>query len=355
MPFQKITNVRVAGIAAAVPERIVEAKSWTVFASNDESDRYVKNVGIERLHRHDGNMCCSDLCQHAAENLLSKLGWNAGDVDLLIYAAVARDYVQPPTACVLHGKMGLKKDCASFDVPQGCSGWMYGMAIAASMIACGGVKKALVMAGDAEPMGPQYPTRSDLPMFGDAGTATALEYVKDAPEMIICTETIGAGYEAIIRRDGGDRSPVCEGALDMIEDAYGHRHRGIDKEMNGPSVFSFSLSDVPKLLNRVMTTSSVGIQDIDYFVLHQANKMINERLCKKMKFPVEKCPSSLSNFGNTSAASIPLTICTEIPSNVWKDHKKTILACGFGVGFSLAAALFTLQKSVILPLLTINQ
>lgn len=352
MPVQKIGSVKVTGMAAAVPSRVVEIGTWNSLKSEAERTRYIEQVGIERLHRHAGNLCCSDLCQKSAEMLIDKLGWSAQDIDLLVYAAVARDYVQPPTACVLHGKMGLKKDCACFDIPQGCSGWAYGMAVACGMMQGGGIRRALLLAGDAEPMGQEFPTRSDMPMFGDAGTATALEYDDAAPPMLVCTQTDGSGYEAIIRRDGGDRSPAQASSLEMFRDKFGHFHRAIDKEMDGPKVFSFSISQVPQFLKRIAGAAGVQIAELDYVILHQANGMINKHLINKLGIPKEKTPSSLRNYGNTSAASIPLTICSQIPPSTWeKEREYSMLACGFGVGFSLGAVLFQFSRPTIFPLI----
>lgn len=351
MALQEIHHVRLAGISAAVPKRIVETRDWPTFASAEECEKYIATVGIERLRRHAGDMTCSDLCRHAAEQLMAKLQWDPASIDLLVYVSVARDYVQPATSCILHGKLGLKQACSCFDIPHGCSGWVYGMAVVAGMMQSGAFKRALILAGDAEPMGEAHPTRSDLPMFGDAGTATALEYDELAEQMVIETQTDGTGYEAIIRREGGDRKPVEASSLLYATDAYGRTHRGIDKEMDGAAVFIFGISQIPKAIKKMLADTGRRVEDIDYFCFHQANLMMNEQIRRKCAIPAEKCPYSLRDFGNNSPASIPLTMVTQIRDQLASAPDKRVVACGFGVGLSWGVISLSMQHPVILPLL----
>lgn len=348
MSTQVISNVRIAGVSAAVPKQTMRVEASAVFSSSKKAKKYIDEIGIEELHLHDGDMTSSDLCQAAAERLMAELGWSAKDVDLLIFVSQERDYVLPATACILHGKMGMRKECAALDMPMGCSGWVYGLSVAAGMMQAGGFSKALLLAGEAAPMGPKHPVRSDMPLFGDAGTATALVYDENASKMVIDTYTDGTGYEAIIRRSGGERSPLTRSALVYKEDKFGRVHRAIDKEMDGAAVFVFAISQVPKAVKSMLEKTGQKVEDVDYFLFHQASLLMNEQVRRKCCIPADKCPYSLRDFGNNSSASIPLTIVTQMRDALAGCvSPQNVIACGFGVGLSWATANLQFDSLVI--------
>lgn len=334
MAIQRIKNVRLAGIAAAVPKNIKKTKDCPAFENAEEAAKFIENVGVEETHNFaDNSITCSDLCQKAAEALFGKKGLEKEDIDLLIYVSQSQDYILPATACVLHGKLGLPVSCCAFDVSLGCSGWVYGISVAAGMMQNGAFKKCLLLAGDTQIIAPG----NDLakPLFGSAGTATILTYDESASEITIDTQTDGTGYEAIIKRTGGRRHLFDEHSLEIITDRWGNRHRPIDTEMDGAAVFVFGITKVPKAVKSMLKLTSKNVEDIDYFLFHQANLMMNEQIRRKCKIPAEKCPYSLRDFGNNSSASIPLTIVTQIAEDLQATEKE-IIACGFGVGLSWA-------------------
>ena len=354
MPLQHISNVRIRGIATAVPRRCLEVSEWQSFKSSEDRQKYMDSVGVHRLRRHEGNMTCSDLCQAAAERLLQDIGWDAEDVDLLVFLSQSMDYFLPATACVLHGKMGMRQDCACFDIGMGCSGWTYGLQVVSSMVQSGVFKKALLLAGDARGIESKEVLLKDkehgVPLFGDAGTATALCYDEAAPPMTFDSYTDGSGYEAIIRRVGRSRHPATPDSFAYTEDAFGHIHRPIDTEMDGAAVFVFGISKVPKAVKSLLRDTEMSVEDVDYFLFHQANLMMNEKIREKCKIPPEKCPYSLRDFGNNSSASIPLTIVTRLRDAIDQPGEHRALACGFGVGLSWSSSVLSLKNTVISPL-----
>lgn len=349
MAKQIIKNVRIAGISASVPKHVKETRENPVFESEAEALKFIENVGVERRHVHEGGYCCSDFCLAAAERLLEASGTSHDEIDLLVFLSQSQDYVLPATACVLHGKMGLRQDCCCFDISLGCSGWTYGLAVVGGMMQGGGVRKALLLVGDAKNSHGLDPGK---PLFGDAGTATLLEYDETASEMILDTKTDGSGYEAIIKRGGADRHPFDEHSLDIIEDKNGDLHAIINTEMDGAAVFVFGITKVPKAVKEMLKAIGKTVQDVDYFLFHQANLMMNEQIRKKLKIEPEQCPYSLKNFGNNSSASIPLTIVTEIREAVQVEEKE-IVACAFGVGLSWGTLSTRLQKPVVPALVEI--
>jgi len=354
MAIQYIKNVRIAGLSAAVPKNIQETRGLPCFENEEECERYIENVGVERVRRHDGSITCSDLCRSAADRLMSDLGWVAEDIDLLVFLSQSQDYVLPATACVLHGKMGLKQECACFDISLGCSGWTYGLSVVGAMMQSGGFKRALLLMGDAKPTGTpaELMDVNEKPLFGDSGTATALEYDENASEMLIDTRTDGTGFEAIIKRAGAKRHPFNAQALEYAPDQHGNVHRPIDTEMDGPAVFVFGITKAPKAVKSVLKLVNRTVEDVDCFLFHQANLMMNEQIRKKCKIPAEKCPYSIRDFGNNSSASIPITMVTAA-RDALNGSDKEIVACAFGVGLSWATLHMKLQNPVISPLVEV--
>lgn len=349
MAIQHFKNVSIAGISAAVPKNIKETLQSPEFDTPEDAAKFIENVGVERRHVHTGGICCSDLCQAAAEKLIQDCSINRAEIDLLVYVSQSQDYTLPATACVLHGKMGLPATCNCFDISLGCSGWVYGLSVVAAMIQSGGFRKALMLVGDAKNI-----LGKDIgkPLFGDAGTATLLEYDETAPEMIIDTKTDGTGYEAIIRRGGCHRIPYDQHSLDIITDQHGNRHSILATEMDGAAVFVFGITKVPKAVKDMLKYTGKAVENVDYFLFHQANLMMNEQIRKKCKIPMEKHPYSLRDFGNNSSASIPLTMVTQIRDEL-QAGEKDIIACGFGVGLSWGTLSTTLRKPVIPALIEI--
>lgn len=322
----------------------------------EEAEKFITAVGVERVHRHLGTMCCSDMCQASAEKLMAELGWKPEDIDMLIFLSQSMDYPLPATACVLHGKMGLRKDCACFDIGLGCSGWPYGLSVACGMMQSGEFKRVLLLMGDSGGIAssPQKVLKTEskvTPLFGAAGTATALEYDSSATSITIDTCTDGTGYEAIIRHVGATREPFKKEHLEYTVDEFGQTHRAIDTTMDGAAVFVFGISQVPRAVKGMLQRMGQSVDDVDYFLFHQANLMMNEQIRKKCKIPSEKCPYSLRDFGNNSSASIPLTMVTQIREQLTNGAPHKIIACGFGVGLSWGTVSLTLQNCLIPPLI----
>lgn len=352
MATQYIKNVRIAGIASAVPAFTRTILDCPAFETREEAAKFKENVGVERVHSIiDKKVTCSDLCQKAAEALFGHEGLEKDDIDLLVYVSQSQDYKLPATACVLHGKLGLRQDCCAFDISLGCSGWVYGISVVAAMMESGAFKKCLLLAGDGGAVRPEV-VNNVKPLFGSAGTATILKYDEAAPEMVIDTQTDGTGYEAIIVRAGACRHPFDEHSLEVITDQWGNRHRPIDTEMDGESVFVFGITKVPRAVKGMLKLTGKSVEEVDYFLFHQANLMMNEQIRKKCKIPAEKCPYSLRDFGNNSSASIPLTMVTQIADDL-RARDTEIVACGFGVGLSWATMYTRLQKPFIAPLVEI--
>lgn len=350
MAYLEVKNVRIAGISACVPQEVEENSTLPLFSSSDEYQKFVATTGIERRHISQKHLP-SDLCFHAAEKLIKDLGWQRESVDALVFVTQYPDYILPATSCVLQKRLGLSEECYSLDISLGCSGWVYGLSVAANLLSTGSMKRALFLCGDTNhPVSPR--DKSTYPLFGAAGTATALEYKENEIGFRFHLATDGSGYETIIIPDGGFRNPFSEKSLEITEIEPGICRNNLHIALNGMNVFTFGISKAPETVKKLSERFTISIDSVDYFVFHQANKFMNEKIRKKLNLPTEKVPYSLRDFGNTSSATIPLTIVTELRQNLL-SKKHMVVGCGFGVGLSWGSVAFELERIIIPDLIEI--
>ena len=349
MAILDIRNVAIKGIAACVPklsDSVSDIYKW------EGAGSFTESTSIKARRRSDPDTTSSDLCYHAAEKLIEQLGWNRVEVEALIFVTQTPDYILPATSCVLQQRLGLSKDCYTLDISLGCSGWVYALSVIVSLLQNGTIKKGLLLAGDTVTKICSPEDKSTFPLFGDAGTATALEYQSEAGRMLFNFNTDGNGYETIIIRDGGYRTPVTEVSLEMKENGDGIVRRDIDLELDGLNVFSFGITKAPKSVKQLCEHFDIDKEQVDLFTFHQANKMMNEMIRKKLKLPVEKVPYCMNEFGNTSCASIPLALVTRKRHRLVTEKLRHI-ACGFGVGLSWGSVYFETDRITMPELIEI--
>lgn len=341
----KITNVAIKGIAACVPSHVEENVNLNVFKEG-EAERVVAQTGIERKHKVEGfGTTGADLCEKAFEKLLAELGWNKESIDVLGYVTLTPDYLEPPTGCVLHGKLGLSESCLTIDLTQGCPGWINGVATISSLLSHGSLKRAILLNGDTATLMRSPYDKESLPLFGDAGVATALEFEEGAFGFEFDFGTRGKDFEAIYRPAGGFRYPITEESLKYKDYGEHIQRRDTDAVMDGMSVFSFGISMGPKSVMSLCKNYDIDLEGIDLFVMHQANQYLNDKIRKKLKIPAEKTPYSLKNYGNTSGASIPVTIVTQC-NEKFSSESLDCVACAFGVGLAWGSMHFKIDKII---------
>lgn len=339
MAFLELNKVRIAGLSVGVPKDIMCTVSTTDKYGDEE---FIKTTGV-RQKRYSNDFTTSDLCLTAAERLLLDLSWDKSEINALIFVSQTPDYILPATSCILQDRLGLKKDCLALDISLGCSGWVYGLCTILALMQSGSIKKALLLAGDARKQAYEEPDQ----LFGFAGTVTALEYTgKNEDSFKFNLGTDGSGYDAIIKPVGGTRNQLTAEDLvpEMCED--GRSRHGLQTRMKGMDVFAFGISTAPKSIKKLAEHFGFDWTIYDYFVFHQANHKMNETIRVKLKLPEEKVPYSMQDFGNTSSASIPLTIVTQLRKKI-EEKKVRFIACGFGVGLSWGTVAFETENIVI--------
>lgn len=326
MGLSTLHNVRFAGMTSCVPKRVLSNLDDCPPSMRSERERLVRNIGIQQRRICPPWQTFSDLAFDATEKLLESLKWNREEIDALIVVTQSPDYLIPSTAIILQDRLKLSHATIAFDVNLGCSGYPFGIHLLGSMIASGAVKKGLVLVGD------RCATVDD-PLFSDAGTATALEFSPDAAPMYFDLNSDGSGYKAIMLPVGGHREPFGPHHVMPTRDANGLMHWASDLILDGPAVLSFSTQRVPPSVRSVLEYARMTTDDVDYFIFHQANRMINETIRKKLGLPVEKVPSTLHDFGNTSGASLPVTMTARIHEALGGGNHRVVLG-GFGIGLS---------------------
>jgi len=331
-----IEGVRIAGARAVVPRgRHCFSETPNPFTAEEAAKLYALTGVYERrvapLH-----IQASDLCVAAAEGLLAQLGWDPATVDALIFISQDADYNVPATACVMHKRLGLKTGAACFDVNLGCSGFVYGVWTTSQLLRGSNGRRALVLCGDMSSRHLVPDDRAARPLFGDAGSAIALERADDAAPMRAVLGTDGSGARNIIVRAGGRRRDLTPGLVSRTPEEEARLFEESRLSMDGSEIFAFTLRVVPTLVRDVLALSGLSIDDIDHCVLHQANGFMLEHLRKKIKIPADRFINDMRDFGNTSSASIPLAISHRLGPSLASGPRKLLLA-GFGVGWSWGA------------------
>ncbi|HLO89767.1 MAG TPA: ketoacyl-ACP synthase III [Lentimicrobium sp.] len=331
MALYEIADVRIAGMAACVPGKVLNNRDYSWIKAS-ERELLIKTIGVEQRHVAEAGQTTSDLCFQAATNLIEQLNWKPEEINLLVFVSQSRDYIIPSTSTILQDRLKLPKTSIAFDVNLGCSGYVYGLSVISSMIKATGIGKSLLLVGDLSNVTSSYRDKSTYPLFGDAGTATALEYKPGAAPMQFNLQTDGSGYEAIIIRDGGVRNLASKESFAVKKYGEGIYRNRLQIELNGIEVFNFSLREVVPNIKTALKHFERSLDDFNYLVFHQANRLINETLRKMLKVDPAKVPYSLKEYGNTSCASIPLTLVSQLRDELSKPQK--LMLSAFGIGLS---------------------
>ncbi len=348
-----IHNVRMTGVSACVPKEVVHSEDFPFF-DKEGAEVFNNTVGIRERRLGPDCLCASDMCQAAAEKLLAELGWEKESVDMLVFESVTGDYKTPPTSCLLQDRLGLSEDCFCVDIPMGCCGCMYAMNVAGNMLSNGDIRRALLLIGDTALRMGSMQDKSRVPLFGDMGTAIALEYDPSAQPIMIDFHTQGSGYKALMTPHGGYRHPITEESFVQEDFGNGIIRAPKDTLIDGLAVFTFAISKPAKTVANMMEELHIDKDnDIDYYLIHQANKLIVDRLVKKLKLPAEKVPYNLEEFGNTGGASVPGLMVTRLREQLQQEGNKRLLCSSFGLGLSWGTMLLNVEKLVIPALIEI--
>lgn len=338
MAFLKFSGVGITALSACVPKKTINNYEYTQYFSPQEVKEVVDKIGVYERRFVDSSTTSSDLCFAATEKLIADNNINKDEIDLLIFISQTPDYRMPATSVILQHRLGLPNTTIAFDINLGCSGFIYGISVAYSMMSNTGLRKALILNGETRSKVYSAKDRRTAFIFGDAGVAALVERDKKFDETVISLNSDGSREDLIKINAGGYRNPSSTETLkEKIVDEYGNIRTEEQGYMNGGDVFTFVNREVPRDIINTLKFANLDKDSFDYIVFHQANSFINSHIAKKLKLDTSKIPSSIEKFGNTSSVSVPLTIVSELRDKM--DGRKSLLLSAFGVGMTWATAI----------------
>lgn len=321
-------NAKITGIGYYVPELVLSNRDFEQMV--DTSDEWiVTRSGIKerRIAREDE--ASSDMACLASLRAMEDAGVRGEDIDLIIVGTVTPDMLFPSTACILQDKIGAKK-AAAFDVTAACSGFVYGVSVAHSMISTGKVNRALVVGVETLSRILDYRDRATCVLFGDGAGAVVIEPCPPGEGILsVYMRSDGAGGELLFLPGGGSRRPLTEERL---------RNKEQYVKMKGDGLFKYAIRAMVEASRNVLKAANFDSKDVDFLIPHQANIRIIEAVRQRLKIPEEKVVVNIDRIGNTSSASIPIAL-GEIKDKgiLKKDH--VILMVAFGGGLTWGAIL----------------
>lgn len=339
MAILRFNNIGIKAVAACVPKTKAYNKDLNYLMSDEEVAKMIDSVGIHERRICDEKTCASDLCVEAAKKIFQDNNVSPESIDILLFMSQVPDYRIPATACIIQERLGLSKNCGAIDLSLGCSGYVYALSTAMAYASIPNINRVLLLDGETFSKIVNKEDKANVPLYGDAGTATLIEK-GDFGETTFILHTDGAGEDAV-KIPAGMRLPITPESLIDTAREDGNKRNDLQVFMDGMEVFNFALRVVPKGVKEILKETDIDISDIDYLVFHQANRFMTDFFVKKLKFDLNKVPYCIDRFGNTSSASIPLTLSSEL-SGDYNNPKKIVMA-GFGAGLSWATAMMTLK------------
>ena len=336
----KKISARLKDIAVYLPEVVLDNDQLAKLYPDWPAEKILEKTGISVRRIAGENQTAADMAYEAVRNLFSQGHVAEQDVDFIILCTQAPDYVLPTTACVLQDRLGISRQSGALDINLGCSGFVYGLSLAKGLIETGAARCVLLVTADTYSKYIHPLDKSVRTLFGDAAAATAVVASEDAEEAIgpFVFGTDGSGAKNLIVEAGMYRVPKSyETSIEKNDDSGNIRSRE-NLYMNGAEVMAFSLKEVPKAADTLLMKAGMSKEDIDFFVLHQANKFMLEALRKKLKVPEEKLPITMDDCGNTVSSTIPIALFKLIRQGRL-IHGQRLMLVGFGVGYSWAACL----------------
>lgn len=339
MPNFTLENIKFKGISTVVPEQEFSLRDdKDLYDGNEKKiNRVIKSSGFLKRRIAPKDVLTSDLCYQAAEDLITNLNINKNEIEALLFISYTPEYLMPATSYILHKKLGLSTNCICMDIPQACSGYIIGL-FQAGMLINSGCKKVLLLVGDTFSKFTDMFINHTAPIFGDAGSATLIEYDKNASKSYFSINSDGSNYDALICKNGGFRN------IPTKDKFYDNENFKYEANMDGGRIFEFTMNNISPSILDLFEYSNKKIEDIDLFLFHQANKFILENIARQLGVSTDMISTeTLTNYGNQCGASIPCTI-SNIYKNILSSNEKTCLLSGFGVGLSWANAIINISN-----------
>lgn len=333
MAVLKFNNVGITAISACVPRKV--SSNLDLSMEKKALDKLIGSIGIKEKRIAEDDVTSSDLCYKAAKQLMADNNTDPESIDMLLFLTTTPDYIQPPTSSILQHKLGLPTTTGCIDLSLACSGFVYALSTAYAFASIPEINKVLVLVGETVSKIVNKKDYVNFPLYGDAGTACLVEK-GDFKESVFVLASEGSGENSLKVPSGGFRNPLtADNLVDKIRED-GNVRRDVDIVMDGMDTFSIAVRSLPQQVTHLMKEAEITPAGVDYLVFHQGNRMMMEFIRKRLKFDPNKVPFCIGKYGNTSSASVPLTIVSELIHKLEGEKKMILSAIGAGWSFGSA-------------------
>jgi 3-oxoacyl-[acyl-carrier-protein] synthase-3 len=338
-PSISLPTVRISDVAVALPTQVVANEGLIDDLPKNQRILLARHVGVKQRHVADAGQTAVDLAEAACRELFAAHPQLPELIDTLIFCTQSADYILPSNSCVLHGRLGLASSIAAFDLPHACSAFVYAIHIARALVAAGSAKHVLIVTADTYSKFIHPQDRSTRLVFGDGAAATWVEASHTRGVQDVMCGTAGEHFEMFWVPAGGARQPLSDATRkNEPHDAFGSTRSAANIHMQGHEIFTFVKNRIPRHVNDLLARNQVGVDDIDWFVFHQASSVVLDALTASLEIAPAKVLRHLETIGNTVSASIPMTLRAALDDGrIQPDH--LVLLCGFGAGLSWGSAL----------------
>jgi 3-oxoacyl-[acyl-carrier-protein] synthase-3 len=341
MPTLSIPNVRIVGLAAAVPP--LEEVSLDTLELSDTQRRSAQHRNMRAARRRARwEQCQSDFCVDASQRLLKDLGWDPAQVDAVVMSTLTPDYPIPATAIIVQDRLGIPKTAVAFDLPSGSLGFLHGLQVLASMLGARQLKRGLLLTGQvAKSASGGLPEASLVAIDGHSGGVCALEYQADAPPLHFDSGGDGAAFEALSMPVGGVRNPPNP---EMFSSAQGIQAAS-DYILDGRAVETVALRELPGSVARVLQAANVSVAELDGGYFEPLSRLGDVALCRALQIPADKFHGRVSDYGTSGSGTLPLAMLAKARSRISAGRRVSLLG-GFGPGLAWASAVLTTENVV---------
>lgn len=346
MSFSQVDNVTIEAICGCVPKNEINNAEIGKELFQEELDNVILATGIEKRRVcKKPTTTALDLSVTAAQTIFKKSDINKNDIGGIVFVTFTPDHIMPFNAGTCQHKLGLPIDIPGFDINLACSGYPYGLWVA-SMMANNLQKKILLLDGDKQSHLVSSKDEATALLFSDAGTASIISPTKEKSTFYFSFFTDGEKKDVLVIEDGGSRNWISQESFTFKALDKKGKRRKTDIFMNGFEVFRFAVQNVPKNLKALVEHIHLSMEDFDLLVLHQANKYMVSQIAKAVKIPLQKTPMTMNIYGNSSSATVPITLASHLYSNNNESIYQKALVSGFGAGLSIGSAAIDLGNCI---------
>ena len=330
----------IEAISYHLPEKVLTNQELVSRFPGLKIDDLTRLTGVTERHIAAEGETAADVAVKAAEKLFTEHSVDRNSIDFILFNTQWSDYITPASACIIQDRLKIPQHAGALDISQGCTGYIYGLSVARGLIETGSARRILLLTSDTITRSIHPQDKSNQAIFGDGAAATLVSATsgETGPHIGNCIfGTDGSGYQEIIIRHGGARYPLPEFQTADSTDNFGNTRNDACFYMNGAAIFSFSIKVVPEIMERTLKANHLTRDDIDFYIFHQANRIILETLIKKNKIPADKTIIHLDKCGNTVSSTIPIAFYHALKEGKIRKGDRLLLA-GFGVGLSWAGS-----------------